>query len=101
MARGGIPADSLIKSTTGKGDAPKPKQVAKKKDPPKPKKQAKDYEHFKVVSVSLYMPEVERLNELADQAKALALRERKKIPNRSDIIRLALSKLTEKDLTRL
>jgi len=96
MARGGIP-DSLIKSTTGKGEAPKPKKAAKKKD----KKQAKDYDHFKVVSVSLYLPEIERLNELADTAKALALRERKKIPNRSDIIRLALSKLTEKDLDRL
>jgi len=106
MAKGGIPeksADSLIRSTTGKREPVKPKQAAKKAAAPKtkPKKQAKDYDHFSVVSVSLYRPDIERLNELAATAKAIAMREGKKIPNKSDIIRLALSKLTEKDLSRL
>ena len=65
------------------------------------KKQAKDYPHFDVVSVSLYRPEQEKLSSLLALEKEMALSEGKRLPSRSDLIRLAISKLTEKDLSRL
>ena len=66
-----------------------------------PKKQAKAYSHFDVVSVSLYRPEQDKLSSLLAKAKEAALSEGKRLPSRSDLIRLAISKLTEKDLSRL
>lgn len=72
---------------------------AKRKAPKK--KQARDYSHFGVVSVSLYRPDIEKLDALLSQAREKASTEGRSIPNRSDLIRLAVAKLTEKDLSRL
>lgn len=72
---------------TGAFYAPEPPRGRRKKNTPKP-------EHYKVICISLYTKDLERLDRLVDELKARGLTK----ANRSALIRVALDQL---DLDRV
>jgi len=79
------------------------KKVAKKTTttPARKKQIGTDYPDLRMVSCTLYPRHQDKLDELLELAKAKAREEGRREPGRSDLIRKAIEKLTDKDAENL
>jgi len=71
------------------------------KTPARKKQIGTDYPDLRMVSCTLYPRHQDKLEELLELAKAKAREEGRREPGRSDLIRKAIEKLTDKDAENL